>query len=87
MSDMMTLKDKEKFERLWKKLSEKFPEDMQGEHCSPITNYLQWRIARLEKLVYFLIEALAGEGWYTMELRETAKRLGIFDLIEEGIKQ
>jgi hypothetical protein len=79
-------KDKVKFEKLWKKLNEKFPEAMQGEHCSPVTNYLQWRIARLEKLIYFCILALGGEGWYTNELREVAKRLGIADLIEEGLR-
>lgn len=67
----MTVKDKEKFEKLWKKL-EKRMETLTRKD--------------LEKLCYFLVLALACEGWYTMELRETAKRLGIADLIEEGLK-
>jgi len=86
MEGNMTPKDLEKFERIWKKLEKTFPENMQGEHCSPVTNYLQFRIARLEKLVYFLVMALAGEGWFTDELKETVKRFGIEDLFKREVE-
>jgi len=33
----------------------------------------------LKRLVYWLIIALVGEGWFTNELKETVKRLGIED--------
>lgn len=41
----------------------------------------------LKGLVYFLIVALAGEGWWTNELKVTAKRLGIYDLIQEALEK
>lgn len=58
----MTLKDLEKFEKIWKKLGEK---ELSNDD--------------LKRLVYWLIIALAGEGWFTNELKETVKRLGIED--------
>ena len=62
MECSMTPKDKEKFERIWKKLGEK---ELSNDD--------------LKRLVYWLIIALAGEGWFTNELKETVKRLGIGD--------
>jgi hypothetical protein len=62
MEGNMTPKDKEKFERIWKKLGEK---ELSNDD--------------LKRLVYWLIIALAGEGWFTNELKETVKRLGIED--------
>ena len=69
MESNMTPKDKEKFERIWKKLSEK---ELSNDD--------------LKRLVYWLIIALGAEGWFTPELKETAKRFGILELLEEGLK-
>ena len=47
-------------------------------------NSLQKRIADLEKLVFWSMIALAGEGYFTPELRETTKKTGYYSKIHQA---
>lgn len=47
-------------------------------------NGLQNRIADLEKLTFWCMIALAGEGYFTPELREATKRTGYYSKVNQA---
>jgi len=83
--------EKKKFQEFWGKfhfgVKESLPmidrRKLSKKDLFEMIGLLSLEVADLRKIIFFIIVALAGEGYCTGELREAMRRTGLLSLYQE----